>query len=252
MLPATSVARTRKVWPAFGEAGVALRARARGVAAAVDLALEGRASLGRAEGEACVRGRRRVRGIGVDRRVGGDAVDRERAARGRLDEIDVVGRAHADRVGAVGREARGGEGVGPVPAGKGCRVPDLAARAERAGAPVVARALADRDLDLLDARRRVGVRAAEAVRARSPRSSRTCCSWRPSWGSSPSRTARSCRPSTCSSPPKRPCFRPGRSRARGRCGSRRRAGQRSSSGSCTRSSRRRRAGTRRSSCPRST
>jgi len=151
---------------AFGEARVALRARARGVAAAVDLALEGRAAFRRAEGEARVRGRRGVRRTGVDRRVGSDAVDSERAARGRFDEVDVVGRAHANRVGAVSREARSGEGVGPVPAGKACRVPGLAPRAERAGAPVVGRALADGDLHLLDAgaARAVAVGAAEAVR----------------------------------------------------------------------------------------
>ena len=151
---------------AFGEARVALRACARGIAAAVDLALEGRAPLSRAEGEARVRGRRRVRRIGVDRRVGGDAVDRERAARGCLGKVDVVGRADANRVGAVGREARGREDVGPVPAGKGCRVPDFAARAERAGTPVVACTLADRDLHLLDTRAARGVRVGAAVAVR--------------------------------------------------------------------------------------
>ena len=45
---------------------------------------------------------------------GGRAVDREGRARRRLDVAGDVGRAHAHGVAAVGREARGGEGVRPV------------------------------------------------------------------------------------------------------------------------------------------
>src|SRR4029079_4038110 len=46
--------------------------------------------------------------------------------------------------------------------GEACRVPDLGARAEGGPVPVVARALADGDLDLLHARGPIRVRAAEA------------------------------------------------------------------------------------------
>ena len=144
----------------------------------------------------------------------------EGPARGRLDVGGVVGRAHADGVAAVGREARRRERVRPVAGGEGGRVPDLARAREGAGAPVVARALADRDLDRRDAGGCVRVRAAEAD-VRSPRSSRRCCRRRPRRGRSSSSSGRPCRPSRCSSRPSRPCCRRRRSRARRRCGCRR-------------------------------
>ena len=88
---------------ALAEAGVALGRAAGGPAAAVELALEGRAALARAEGE--VGGRRvaRVAGLRGDRGVRRGGVDRPGEARGRRVGVACgVGRAHLEGVRALG------------------------------------------------------------------------------------------------------------------------------------------------------
>ena len=149
---------------AVGEARVALGGGAGAPGASVEAALEGGAALACEEGEARARGRRRVARVRVDRRLGSGAVDHERAARRSLDIPGNVGRAHARRVAAVGREASGGEAERPVTSRQGRRVPDLGGAREAGAVPVVAAALPDRDLDGLDAGAAVRVGAAEAVR----------------------------------------------------------------------------------------
>ena len=176
------------------EPRVALRRHAGAPRAAVEAALEGHAAGAAGEGEARILAVRRVRGTGADRGVGRGGVDREGAARGRLDVAGEIARADADRVAAVGRERGGGEAE--VPRGAAGVLPVLGRARERGAVPVEAVGAAlDRHLDAVEARAHVGSGAADAARRAARRSSPRCCRSRCSPGSSWTSSARRCRSS---------------------------------------------------------
>ena len=108
---------------ALGQAGIALRRAAGGPAAAVELALEGRAALGRAEREAWPGDVRGVVRLGGDRGVRRGGVDRPGEARGSCVGVACgVGRADLEGVRAVAepgvalRAGAGGPGATVDPA----------------------------------------------------------------------------------------------------------------------------------------
>ena len=121
-------------------------------------------------------------------------VVREGAAGGGLGVADIVARAHADGVVAVGGEVCRVEVVRPVAGGEGRVVPDLGGAGEVRAVPVVAAALADGDLDLGDAGAgAVGVGAAEAGGRAAGVPARPRCSSPRQPGSSWSSWGQSCR-----------------------------------------------------------
>ena len=157
-----------------------------------------------------------------DRRGRRCGVELEGAARRRLGVADGVAGADADGVVAVGGEVGGVEVVGPVAGGEVGVVPDFGGAGEGGAVPVVARALADGDLDLGHAERRaVAVGAAEAgSRAAGVPLGRACSSrgrrGRRAWS-----RGLWCRRARCTKRWWRRCCRRCRWRARRRCGCRR-------------------------------